>query len=212
MKRPAQLLLTCLATFVAGATSMVASAADSAVAAQDLVKPRTSYLVMAAIWARQPDSYTLKVVLDRAKHAAKQRAIVDANKARLAANPQQPDPTALPPGDGIDRGGMFIADTIATLRGIDPWFHCGRIPTPIDGRNALQDRERKVEVWLLRSDGAQVLPEGYSCVVDPEAVEVVYTFSTADSQTAVAAAIRIEGDYFIEKLQSLEPAPMPRPQ
>jgi hypothetical protein len=211
MKRPAQLLLTCLATFGAGAESMVASAADGAVVAQDLVKPRTSYLVMAAIWARQPDSYTLKIVLDRAKHAAKQRAIVDANKARLAANPQ-PAPTALPSGDGIDRGGMFIADTIATLRGIDPWFHCGRIPTPIDGRNALQDREHKVEAWLLRSDGTQVLPEGYSCQVDPEAVEVEYTFSTADSQRAVAAAIRIEGDYFIEKLQSLEPESMPRPQ
>jgi hypothetical protein len=168
MKRPALLLLPCLATFVAGAASMLASAADGAVVAQDLVKPRASYLVMAAIWARQPDSYTLKVVLDRAKHSAKQRAIVDANKERLASSPRAV--ATAPPSGGIDRGS------------------------------------------LLRSDGTQILPEAYSCLPDPEAVEVMYTFSAADSRLAVAAAIRIEGDFYIEKLQSLEPEPLRRSQ
>jgi hypothetical protein len=75
-----------------------------------------------------------------------------------------------------------------------------------------QPREHKVEVWLLRSDGTQILPEAYSCLPDPDAVEVTYTFSAADSRMAVAAAIRIEGNFYIEKLQSLEPEPLPRAQ
>lgn len=223
MKRPALMLLNCLATILACTASVVVPAAGGAAAAQDLAKVRASDLVMAAVWARQPDAYTLKVVLDRAKHTARQAAIVAANKERLASSPQ-PVLAAPPPGDGIDHGSYFIRDTIASLRGVDPWFHCGRIPRLIDGRRGSQAapapvpanpldsreaREHKVEVWLLRSDGTQILPEAYSCVPDPDAVEVVYTFPAADSQKAVAAAIRIEGDYYIEKLQALEPEPAP---
>jgi hypothetical protein len=68
-------------------------------------------------------------------------------------------------------------------------------------------------VWLLRTDGTQILPALPSTNPSPNscsmnmrcnAVDVLYRFSIADATSAVAIAVRIGDDFYIEKLQPLE--------
>ncbi len=72
---------------------------------------------------------------------------------------------------------------------------------------------RGFEVWLLKADGTQILPAAYSCVPvpavrgAPSSEEFSYRYSVADSTQAVAAAIRIDNEFYIEKLQPLESRP-----
>jgi hypothetical protein len=75
-------------------------------------------------------------------------------------------------------------------------------------------KDPRVDVWLLKADGTQILPATYSCDLTrrgadksrPHA-EISYEFPLASTAQAVAAAIRIEDRYFIQKLQpTAEPA------
>jgi hypothetical protein len=74
-------------------------------------------------------------------------------------------------------------------------------------------------VWLLRADGTLVVPAAYTCRLlpaSPEAStsppsalrnksdEFTYRYSVEEGAQAVAAAIRIDIDFYIEKLQPLE--------
>lgn len=68
----------------------------------------------------------------------------------------------------------------------------------------------ETNVWLLRADGTQIRPISSSTIPSPDkctgrciAVEVLYRFSIADAEQAIAAAVRIGDDFYIEKLQSL---------
>lgn len=243
----------------AAATIITASAiaAEDSATQQELASVKTSNQVMSAVWKRQPDSYTLQIVLDRTRYAARsgmpaaqQQATVNVSDALLELMPQrsgsyQPfavsstaqQPTVVPAGPP-DRSSYFIGDAVANLRGIDPWIACGRTLTLVDGRRVVQGRstpapavapapapvkppapgsllgkERRVEVWLLRGDGTFIQPSNYSCE-DPAKtspgrpdVSISYGYSIADSAQAVAAAIRIDNEYFIEKLQPLLQAP-----
>ena len=145
----------------------------------------------------------------------------------------------------LERSSFFIGNTIANLRGLDPAFGC-RTLTLVDGRRVVggqpppvpaappapsapsalvvqsyppRIKHRRIEVWLLKADGAQILPAAYTCAVVPAATgaptslpsasqsrseEFTYRYSVADSTQAVAAAIRIDNDFYIEKLQPLE--------
>jgi hypothetical protein len=71
----------------------------------------------------------------------------------------------------------------------------------------------ETRVWLLRADGTQILPavpstnpsvdscsKNFRCI----AVDVLYRFSIADATAAVAIAIGIGDEFYIEKLQPLE--------
>jgi hypothetical protein len=71
----------------------------------------------------------------------------------------------------------------------------------------------QTSVWLLRADGTQILPAVPSTSPSPDscsknlrciAVDVLYRFSVADAVSAVAIAVRIDDEFFIEKLQPLE--------
>jgi hypothetical protein len=71
----------------------------------------------------------------------------------------------------------------------------------------------KTNVWLLRADGTQILPTFRSpdpslaqCVARCIAGEVLYRFSIADARQAVAAAIQVGENFYIERLATLEPA------
>jgi len=72
-------------------------------------------------------------------------------------------------------------------------------------------REPRVEVWLLKADGTQIKPATYICDPGPRnpdtkpMYDISYGFTAADGAQAIAAAIRIDGDFFIEKLQPAEP-------
>jgi hypothetical protein len=162
-----------------------------------------------------------------------------------AAEPQQPLEPYVPVLTGTaergDRGSFFIGKTVADMRGMDPTF-CGRRLTLVDGRRVIGDsaqqppppraqpqprtpviqpyalatREPRVEAWLLKADGTQIMPATYICDPGPRdpdvkpKYDISYGFTAADGAQAVAAAIRVDGDFFIEMLQPLEPQPAAR--
>jgi hypothetical protein len=231
MKRSASFLFAAsLTTIVATVGPDFTTAAENAVTVQDLMNVRASGQVRAT-WTRHSESYTLQVVMDKSK--PRPQKITAAN---LGERPSQgPVAAQIPiattpqgPVQNIDRGSFFIGNTIANLRGTDPWIACGRTLTLIEGRRMLGEqprpppipapvdqsyppkaKESRVEVWLLTGDGTQILPQTYSCIGGEPyppvpSVEISYRFSAADSAQAMAAAIRIDDDYFIEKLLPLE--------
>jgi hypothetical protein len=139
--------------------------------------------------------------------------------------------------EGLDRSSFFVGNTIANLRGLDPSFGC-RTLTLVDGRRVVAGQSppvpaappapsaptapvvqsyppkikyRRIDVWLLRADGTQILPAAYICAPpsasQSKADEITYRYSVADSTQAVAAAIRIDNEFYIEKLQPLESRP-----
>jgi hypothetical protein len=68
-------------------------------------------------------------------------------------------------------------------------------------------------VWLLKADGTQIAPATYNCVYSSrqppapnDVVSIWYGFPMAEGAQAVAAAIRIDDDFYIEKLQPLATA------
>lgn len=225
MERRSQLLFAaCLATVIAATRPDGAAAAEDQAQAQDLVLVSATGPVTAARWARRPDSYVLHIVYDPSRSALWQQAAAD-RPAPSAATPV--------PVDGQNRGSYFIGNTIANLRGLAPAF-CGRTLTLVDGRR-LTDRQTaqpapaptpvsvnqpyppkyrfsRVEVWLLKTDGTQILPATYSCDVAARPataatpVEITYEFPLAGGEQAAAAAFRIDSDYYIEKLQPPSPA------
>lgn len=206
--------------------------------------------LLSAVWRRQPESYTLQIVLDRSRYFARsagpastqqQATVADAllalvpqnsgNYQPFAAtgNAQGPAATSASPSG---RESYFIGNAVEKLRDIDPWIACGRTLTMVDGRrivhgqpaptsapapapppDSLIGKERRVEVWLLKANGTFIPPMNYNCE-DPARtspgrpdVSISYGYSIADSAQAAAAAIRIDSEFFIEKLQPLAPAP-----
>lgn len=231
MKRPARLLLAAyLVTIIAGGSGS-ADAADAVALQHDLVNVTTSNQVLSAVWMRQSDSYSLKVVLDRSAAARTARKPwnprQEAAKVNAAAPVEEYRPQLAP--DGPDRGSFFVGNTIANLRGLDPVFDC-RTLTLVDGRRtgspqttptqvnpsiarAANIKNPQIDVWLLKADGAQIHPVTSTCELGSKAsppredVTISYGYSVADIAQAVAVAIRIDGDYYIEKLQPLAAPP-----
>jgi hypothetical protein len=215
MKRPAQFLFAAFLVFsIAG--SVPATAAEGLAVQQDLVNVKASRKVVSAVWKREADSYTLRVLLDRSVSAAtaeemRQQGIANVSEAlALVPRVQELRPSPIPNWRGKDgvfntdadrlaRSSFFIGETIARLRSMDPSFGCNRSLT----------RDRRVEVWLLKADGTHVQPVSYGCEDAERALEgkseisVSYGYSIADSAQAVAAAIKIDDDFYIDKLQPL---------
>jgi beta-lactamase regulating signal transducer with metallopeptidase domain len=68
-----------------------------------------------------------------------------------------------------------------------------------------------VEAWLLKADGTQIEPAAYKCDPGPSDTppaerlnEISYAYPVEQAAQAVAVAIRINQEYFIEKLQPLQ--------
>jgi hypothetical protein len=261
MERTARLVsAACLATMVAGAGSEAIAAADNAVSTQDLANVKAAGQVTAT-WTRQPEFYTLQVLMEVSKPGPP-RASVPANPnaegvrqsgaVNVAESLQKLLPQGMPSPNGggevsPERSSYFIGNTIANLRELDPVFGC-RTLTLVDGRRRIGGqspappappvppavvvqsyppaiKHRRIEAWLLKADGTQILPSAYTCVVVPaspgapdspqsaprnRSEEFSYRYSIADSAQAVAAAIRIDNDFYIEKLQPLESRPSPQ--
>lgn len=75
-----------------------------------------------------------------------------------------------------------------------------------------QTMQSEVSVWLLRADGTQILPrtppwtKPENCWIPVcNAIEILYRFSL-DASQAMAVAVRIGDEFYIEKLQPLEQA------
>jgi hypothetical protein len=201
-------------------------AADRVLAARWMQQPDSYVLRVAFDTSRKENRET-----------ANATAAVTVESAPAGPAPQPAAPPAYVAGPALergDRGSFFLGNTIANLRGMDPVF-C-RTLTLVDGRRVAGEqsaprppplprpstvnqpyrtaiRVPSMDVWLLKADGTQILPTTYSC--DPKAaypqtssaLEISYGFAAADVVRAVAAAIRIGSDYYIEKLQPLGPQP-----
>jgi hypothetical protein len=182
----------------------------------------------------------------------RQRGMADvAEELRKLVPPSAPGTPPAMMGDITpDRSSYFVGNTVANLRGLDPVFGC-RTLTLVDGRRVVGGqptprsspapsgpypygvvqsyppalKHPRIEVWLLRADGTQVLPAAYTCTLLPaspadstvqpsvsrnKSDEFTYRYSFEDGAQAVAAAIRIDNDFYIEKLQALESGPSGR--
>jgi hypothetical protein len=98
-----------------------------------------------------------------------------------------------------------------------------RTPALVDGRRMVSTSAQpqsapqtpmppSTNVWLLRADGTQIpshapstTPAVAKCTGRCIAVDVQYRFSVAEATQAVAVAVRIGDEFFIEKLRPLEP-------
>jgi hypothetical protein len=224
MKRPARLLLaSCLAATAVSVSTFVMGA-DGVKTQQELASVKAAKQVLSAVWTRGPDSYTLQVVIDRSMP----RVMVDVREALRSVPQNFSQPQPIPnwqenAPSQVDRESFFIGNTIAKLRGLDPTF-CGRTLTLVDGRRTVPGervqapatvplppgfRDSRVEVWLLSAGGTQIQPATYNCddpgrnSPDRTDFPISYGYTVADGAQAVAAAIRIGDDYYIETLQPL---------
>lgn len=232
MQRHARMVRASFLAATAASVAGLVMGAQPLEAQQELVSVKSSRHVLSAVWTRHPDGYTLQVVIDRSMPSMPVTA-VDTSEARIPV-PQNTGPTPQPiPNWQADapskqeRASIFIANTIANLRGLDASF-CGRTLTSSDGRRNVPGqrvqapataplppgfRDRRVEVWLLGAGGAQIQNATYNCddpgrnSSDRTDFLISYGYSVADGAQAIAAAIRIGDDFYIEKLQPLaEPA------
>jgi hypothetical protein len=203
---------------------VAAEVVDGGVYAQDLRTVSASDKIAAALWTRRPDSYTLQLVLDRSRYALP-----------FAPAPSVPAPSDVKVGsdpESLERNSFFIGATIANLRCLDPDFG-GRTLTLVDGRRTpgqqppapatpaqrpqsnpqpLLREAAQVQAWLLRADGTQIMPvrqspqvQSGACGARPNPYEILYRVSVADGSEAVAVAMRIDDEYYIENLRSLVP-------
>jgi hypothetical protein len=212
----------CAAILVAINSSSPVAAAETTVLAQDLLKAGASDKAVSAVWTRRPDSYTLQVVFDPYRYAA--------NPA-----PVRTQPVSNQPENGPERSSFFIGNTIANLRCMDPAFggrtltlvdgrrtvqgQPGAAAAPVQAPQAppvrpspRSEQKPEVQVWLLRADGRQILPvlRSPATVTAGEcrrsiADEVLFRFDVAESEQAIAVAMRIDDEFHIERLLPLVP-------
>jgi hypothetical protein len=210
MKRPAKLLLAaCLVNMVVG--SAFAAAAEGVAVEQDLPAVKASSLVTSAAWKRQADSYTLQLGLDRLKYLGFVN-LSDALKSMPPTTSTRTQPVPIPnwrpnwqsdlAAQSLERASNFIAETIANLRRLDPTFGSRTLGVEDVG-------DHRVEAWLLKADGSVIQPSARTSEVAGTAaparndISISFTYSAAEAAQAVAIAIKIDNDFYIEKLQPL---------
>lgn len=85
----------------------------------------------------------------------------------------------------------------------------GGITGIVDGQSILgpQGQHPVVTAWLLRADGSAIVTKRTPSLAEPQKpglpVEILYAAPLAEGKEAVAIAIRIENDYFVEAIPSL---------
>ncbi len=198
MKQPAQLLSTVRVALIccAGTLPAVAAAPDVPVLAQELEKVRASGEVLAALWTRRSDSYTLQIVLRNplsGVFGSRTLALIDGR--RVVSTSNQAD-VAMPPNPATQIS-RPDAEAIKTLVG-----------------DALKPLPR-TQVWLLGPDGTLILPTQRPADnsrpnatslrnIGTAGSELLYRFLLSDGQNAVAAAVMIGDNFYIERLAPLE--------
>lgn len=191
--------------------------------------------VTTARWERRPDSYVLHFTYDPSRSAARQQAARPAaavDTPSPAANSEafgsRQDRGSFFIGNTIERlrgldpafcgrtlslvDGRRVSDRQSAQPSQPPQADSAPAPITVNQPYPPRVRYGNVEVWLLKADGTQILPPTYSCDIGtrpatgPAPVEITYEFPLEGGQQAVAAAIRVESNYYIEKLQRPVPA------
>jgi len=152
----------------------------------ELVNVKASARIMAATWTRQSGTGVLKVQLT-------QPAIERSGSALFSMagspNPGNRMTTAEMQRLGIVTVAEALQELVPQNHAGSPSVPCFRAPT-------------QVEVWLLRADGTQILPARRNCMARPDVpFEVVHEFPM-DGGPPVAVAIRIDDEFYIDKLQA----------
>lgn len=234
MERRSRLLfVACLATVVAATRPDGAATAEGAAQSQDLVQVTATGPVTLARWERRAASYTLHFTYDPSRSAARQQAatvVVIDTSAPAARNQAAGEPmdrgsyfirNTIANLRGLDPA--FCGRTLTLVDGrrttggqtppaVPPAPAPTSTPMSVNQPYPPKIRYGSIEVWLLKADGTQILPVTYSCDVATRPasgqtpVEITYDFPLADGEQAVAAAIRVDGNYYIEKLQRPEAA------
>ncbi|MEO8314876.1 MAG: hypothetical protein ABI645_08795 [Pseudomonadota bacterium] len=224
MKSGHHLISACIATLAAIALPAVSAAAEIPVVAQDLLNVRASNKVAAALWTRRPDSYTLQIALPSSGCGGAKATTVAAEKAPEA---NSVDRSSFFIGNtianlrGVDPGFggciLMLIDGRRVVQGSSQ-PESSRPPeqaAPPKLVVAPPKGPPSIQVWLLRADGTQIPPvmvamessNAYGCKANCPVSGKLYRFPLVEGAQAVAAAVQIDDDYYIEKLQPLEPKP-----
>jgi hypothetical protein len=99
-----------------------------------------------------------------------------------------------------------VRDERCTLQIVFP--NAGRIAQAMRDDPKLKQQRPSVQVWLLKGDGSLIAPTqraepGSKNIRQPYGVEVLFAFPLSADKEAVAAAIRVDGAFYIEPLSSL---------
>ena len=181
MQRSALLLLVACAA-VMTTTVSAADPAEAIVRSQDLLNVRKAGIT--ALWTRREGSYTLQLVMP---------VVLPARNSMSKPALRNTEAATLEPVDV--RGVRIKAPVTSQATGI-PGLTAAPLP--------------QLQVWLLGPNGAEILPSMRGgpfpavCNLRCQAQDLLFRFSIPDGQQAVAAAIRVGDEFYIEKLHSLE--------
>jgi len=203
--------------------AMTAVATEPEVRTLDFATARDAGRITAATWVLRADSYNLQVQLpapavrpDQSQYfigntienlrgldpvflPGRTLTLVDGRRsatgisqpslpALVRSSPAMPPGCLMPAADNAQFAGLHNPDVVAPPR-----------PLPLPG---------KVQVWLLGADGTQILPGCHSG--NEITAEYLYRFRLVEGAQAVAVAIQVDGEYYIEKLDQQEPGPAAR--
>jgi hypothetical protein len=170
---------------------------------QDLEKLKAGNQVTAARWSKQADSYLLQVVLNGTPDSLGQMfrprllppietgemlpGMVNVADALRKLVPQSPAGARAETCEDLeDLKDFRLCDTVRHGLGEEPALACKRI-----------------EVWLLKEDGTQIQSPSHNCGARPTGeVDFSYAFYPADGAQAVAVAVRVGEEFYIDKLQA----------
>lgn len=155
--------------------------------------------VIAASWIKEPAGYRVQILLRQAPVPTpappSSRSTMEAWE-RPIASPDIVD-------ERSRRASAFIGNTIANLRDLKPTY-CGR-QLSLNNQSA---NVPGVEIWLLKANGAHVVPTDRACRFEATTdgsrptLDISYSFRPEDGQQAVAVAVRVYDSFYIEKLSA----------
>jgi hypothetical protein len=216
MNRAGMLLRSMCVAAIVGTVPLFVAAADAPVVARELIAVRESGKVNAALWRRQDDVFILELKVDPfiGNTIACLRGLDPSFGASPSASttPPQGQSSRSPPFSVADALNRLVPQNVATYM---PFVVADTDLNLPGSTQTVQRRPKVVQVWLLRADGAQILPSARSDGLSKEDLcrarrdprtgmsedEITYTFPVAGNEQAVALAIQIDEGFYIEKLR-----------
>lgn len=179
-----------LTTILSTVRTNITVAAERAVWFQELEKLKASRKA-GARWIREEECYALQIWLYEPIASSEQSEVQSPTTA------QQHE----------ERGKYFLENPdIANTRVLNPFSsYCTGLPTAGSSPPNVVKNPR-AEVWLINSDGTQTSPADNRCEERCN-LDVLYRYTAEDGNKATAVAIRIDDEFYIEKLPPLDRKP-----
>lgn len=190
---------------LAGGSAVAMDSPDTS-GALDLENVKSANQVTAARWLKQPNAYVLQVVLNGTPDSLRNMTrpvspvMLETSQKlqRLGmVNIREALQELVPQDDADVRSSI---ETCEALQDLPTFRTCDQVRAGLGEEPALACA--RVQVWLLMADGTQILPPHQRCMAHPTSeVDFSYAFSLADGAQAVAAAVRVGDQFYIDKLQ-----------